>query len=95
MGDDSVRTSEWMTGRKDAKIIMARACQTCPQVCAHQFTDFQAESWNLLELGKECEHDWVYERANQSDDLVSDLLWRGREATALFEEREPRPSTRG
>ena len=47
-----------------------------------------AERWNLLELGKECEHDWVYEEANQSDDLVSDLLWRGRETAAFFLERE-------
>ena len=30
MGDPSVRTSEWMTGRSQPKIIMARACQTCP-----------------------------------------------------------------
>ena len=30
----------------------------------------------------------MYERANQSDDLVSDLLWRGREASAFFAERE-------
>ena len=88
MGDDSVQTSEWMISRFEPKIIMARACQTCPQVCVHLFTDFHAESWNLLELGKECEHDWVYERATQSDDLVSDLLWRGREATAFPEERE-------
>ena len=80
MGDPSVKKSEWMTGRNHPKLIMARACQTCPQVCAHQFTDFLAERWDLQKLGKECEHDWIYEQVKQSDALVDYLQTRGREA---------------
>ena len=52
MGDPSADGWEWTTGRKNPKLIHARACQTCAQVCTMVFTDFWAERRDLPDLGK-------------------------------------------
>ena len=48
MGDPSISSSEWQTGKKNPKIAQARACQTCREVSGASFTDFYAERWGLL-----------------------------------------------
>ena len=37
------------------------------------FTDFWAERWDLLDLGKECEHDWGYAEVPQAGPLAQGL----------------------
>ena len=70
MGDPSADGWEWTTGRNNPKLIHAQACQTCSQVCAMAFTDFAAERWDLFDMGKECEHDWIYEKVPRAGALA-------------------------
>ena len=90
MGDPSVAESEWMTGRKNPRLVQARACQTCAQVSMMAFTDFWAERWDLLDLGKECEHDWVYGEVPQTGPLAQGLKQASAEAEEYFTELESR-----
>ena len=75
MGDPSI--SEWQTGKKNPKIAQARACQTCREVSGASFTDFYAERWDLLTLGKESEHDIEYDQEPQASFLVRELEYAG------------------
>lgn len=88
MGDPSADGWGWTTGRKNPKLAHARACQTCAQVCTMAFTDFGEERWDLLDLGKECEHDWIYEDVPRAGSLALDLKQAGAEAETYFEELE-------
>ena len=73
MGDPSVATTEWITGKRNPKLAQARACHICQEVTAVGFTDFWAERCDLIDLGKECEHDMEYAEAAQADTLVREL----------------------
>ena len=77
MGDPSIASSEWMTGKKNPKLSQARACQTCHEVSGVNFTDLYAERWDLIDLGKESEHDIEYAKEAQASNLVRELEYAG------------------
>ena len=53
------------------RVVKARACQTCPEVCAVKFMLFEVE-WDLMELGLESEHDHNYEEMPQGTNIASE-----------------------
>ena len=61
-GNPSAAGCTWLRSAKpsdipiEKRIVKARACQTCPEVCAAKFMLF-TERWDLMDLGGENAHD--------------------------------------
>ena len=67
-----------------------RACEGLPDLLRGvraNFTDFYAERWDLLALGKESEHDIEYDQMPLAANLVYDLGCAGAEVEAFMMEQ--------
>ena len=73
-GEPSMASCVWRNSPKSSdipiqrRVVQARACQTCPEVCAARSMLF--ERWDLMELGEECGHDHTYEDMPQATTLL-------------------------